>query len=354
MKMIKEFNGLGTFHPLFTPLDFSAPKMWLLDADKGVKSNSMKSDSYGEFTPFSPPFHPPINEQGEKGVNWLPPSPVGGGAIFIPHRAFDIQIVVDTSRWAVQQAVTEESDQMSNENDISNNDKPADAPTADVPALGERRGVGLIHPHFDGERDPSGEVGRLRPEPPATDGFFGDIVAAPVPLAPVEMADGSTLDAASRAPVRDERPSSPLAVIEGIDIPVDPKVGEFIAQLHRARSDGEISAWEHQMGALMASLYELNRIQDALTARVDLVRQRLREGINQSEEKSFSCVLGGATVARAPEVVEVFDANQIPAGMMKIEPDKTRIAQVMRAGGAVAGAMLVTKGNPTLRVTFTK
>ena len=114
------------------------------------------------------------------------------------------------------------------------------------------------------------------------------------------------------------------------------------------------SNWERAMHEEMIELHKLSIIADAVAARIELMRSLIREGLNLSEDKSFRCDLGTATLAAPSTSVEVFDRGQIPAGLMRIEPDAKRIGEILRAGGPIPGAMLVTKGRPTLRISWAK
>lgn len=140
----------------------------------------------------------------------------------------------------------------------------------------------------------------------------------------------------------------------GVPEPVDQELAAFIADFERARTEGALSKHEENLVLQFIKLRRLDLLSTAIQAQEEIVRGNIKQGVSLLNDQKFSCVLGSATISSPPTTVEIFDANQIPAGLMKVEPDKKRIGDLLRAGAAVAGSMLVQKGDPILRVSWSK
>lgn len=163
---------------------------------------------------------------------------------------------------------------------------------------------------------------------------------------------GATEPTASTEPTAPAAPPMSLTQISVL-VPQDAALDAFKDEVERSRA--AISNMEAALIEDMIQLRGLQAVADAVTARIETVRARLRDGLMLTEEKAFECKIGKASISSPPTSVEVFDIAQIPAGMLKMEPDKTKIGALLRAGAAVSGAMLAQKSDkPVLRVAFTK
>ncbi len=158
----------------------------------------------------------------------------------------------------------------------------------------------------------------------------------------------------ARARVKGAEPAEPpqLSALNVL-VPQDPELVAFKGELASARIAGNVSNMEVALMNDLIQLRELQAISTALAQRTEEVRARMGEGLMLTEEKKFGCKIGSAMLSAPPTGVEIFDLNQIPAGYLKVEPDKVKIGKVLRSGATVAGAVLVTKSDkPVLRVTF--
>lgn len=159
-------------------------------------------------------------------------------------------------------------------------------------------------------------------------------------------------DTLARERARDPAVTGGRTARDIVNIPVNERVMQLRADLVLAVAAKGVTNWEVAMIETMADMRELQDGIDAYTARIDELREQLKQGLAHSDDtKTFKCKLGSANMAAGAQRVSIVDPKLVPSNFLKTEIDTAKVGKVLRADVEVPGATLVT-GAPTLRVQW--
>lgn len=168
-------------------------------------------------------------------------------------------------------------------------------------------------------------------------------------LVTTELSDTLARERAARERARDTASGTARDVVT---IPANERVMQMRADLAVAVAAKGVTNWEVAMIETMADMRELQDGIDAYTARIDELREQLKQGLAHSDEtKTFKCKLGAATMAAGAQRVSIVDPKLVPSNFLKTEIDTAKVGKVLRADVEVPGATLIV-GAPTLRVQW--